>query len=138
METDADRCYVCLEEDGVGMLRHVCECRSAAVHATCLRRWIATSRRVHCAVCGEAFAEVRQVEHPTRLQRAALKALTCLSAIPLVGFFVWVAVDHDPCVACVVLGVAMAFLSVVVSCVAATVTDGYQVRTTIVFQGEVV
>lgn len=136
----AGHCYVCLEEEPTGLLRHACDCRSAAVHAACLRRWIATSRRSRCGVCGEAFAfaEERTEELPTRRQRFALKALVVLSSVPLVGFFVWAAIVERQCATCMAMDALLALLSVVVCSVAARVADEYRVRTTLVFQGEVV
>lgn len=139
MAEGAGHCYVCLE-GGAGLLRHACGCHSAAVHAACLRRWIVASRRVQCAMCKETFvfAEERREERPTRLQRAALKTIVACSAVPLVGYFVWSATVERACASCVAMDVTLAFLSVVVGCVAASVADEYRVRTTVVFQGEVV
>ena len=136
----AGHCYVCLEEEPAGLLRHACECRSAAVHAACLRRWIGTSRCVTCGVCGEAFAfsEERQTERPTRLQRAGLKALVFASTCPLVIFFVWLASMERACPSCVAIDLFLVFMSVVLGLIAARLTDEYTVHRTILFQGEIV
>jgi len=140
MEANVGHCYVCLEEEPAGLLRDACECRSAAVHAACLRRWIGTSRRVSCGICGEAFAslEERQTERPTRLQRAGLKALVFASTCPLVIFFVWLACVERSCPSCVAIDSALVFMSIVVGLVAARLTDDYTVHRTILFRGEVV
>ena len=48
-------CYVCLEDAGE-LVRDACRCCDAPVHAECLRRWVAHSRRTRCAMCGGAYA----------------------------------------------------------------------------------
>lgn len=50
-------CYVCLAEDDE-LLRDTCACRSAVVHAECLRDWIKTSHSTQCAMCGEPYVGV--------------------------------------------------------------------------------
>jgi hypothetical protein len=53
-------CFVCLDADEQ-LLRDVCACKSLAVHAPCLQRWIGTSGASQCAICGDSYRDPTEI-----------------------------------------------------------------------------
>ena len=50
---------MCLEGDGE-LAVHLCACTPGAVHPACLRKWMQTSQRTTCSVCGQRYRFVRR------------------------------------------------------------------------------
>jgi E3 ubiquitin-protein ligase DOA10 len=81
-------CYVCLEGDGE-LAVHLCACTPGAVHPACLRKWMQTSQRTTCSVCGERYRFVQRRRHV----RAALSIAVAALLYGVIGAIATIALE---------------------------------------------